>query len=410
MRSTKTIRRGERGFTIIEMLIATAIMMVVTGATFQLMDPAQGLFASQPELSDMNQRLRVGVEAMHKDLLMAGAGTFNGSKAGSLNYYFAAVLPFRRGPTAPDIMQKHYTDRMSLIYVPATPTQTTLKTTMSLTTSNVVANVEAGCPASDATNACGFKVGTMALIFDDTGAYDVFRVSTVTSAAGPPATVTLAHASPFTTFSKKYAAGAYISEVVALTYWLKTDTTNEVYQLMKYDGYLTDSPVVENVVGLSFTYFGEPGPPVLRKALSDPKGPWTNYGPKPPALGVNNTDDTWGNGENCMFQVTSNKTVTRTEMATALGSVTGRLVELTKAQLEDGPWCADGSAAFRYDADLMRVRTVRVSIRVQASSKSMRGPTGTLFTRGGTSKSSQRYLPDQEVNFEVSPRNMNLTR
>ena len=39
-------RRAEAGFSIIEMLIATAIMMAVTAATFGLMNPAHGMFAA----------------------------------------------------------------------------------------------------------------------------------------------------------------------------------------------------------------------------------------------------------------------------------------------------------------------------------------------------------------------------
>ncbi|MBI1873146.1 MAG: hypothetical protein HYS05_04550, partial [Acidobacteria bacterium] len=47
---------------------------------------------------------------------------------------------------------------------------------------------------------------------------------------------------------------------------------------------------------------------------------------------------------------------------------------------------------------------------VQASEKSLRGPAGTLFARAGTTTSGERYLPDQEVQFDVTPRNLNLGR
>jgi hypothetical protein len=289
---------------------------------------------------------------------------------------------------------------MSLIYVPSTPSQTTVKTAMANFTGDVGINVESGCPASDPTNACGFKTGSNVLIFDDSGAFDIFRVTGVV--ASPLA---LQHAGQ--TFTKQYAVGAYVTEVVAMTYWWKNDATNEVYQLMKYDGYQTDLPVVDNVVKLSFEYFGEPGPPVLRKALTDPKGPWTNYGPKPPVVGVANAP--WPNGENCMFQVTGGKTVTRTEMSAALGAG-APLVGLTKAQLEDGPWCPSATAANRFDADLMRIRKVRVNMRVQVANKSMRGAAGALFTKAGRSSGGDRFVPDHEISFDVAPRNMNLTR
>ena len=51
---------GERGFTLVEMLVSTAIMVGITGAIFALVDPARGTFRQQPEVSDMQQRLRVG--------------------------------------------------------------------------------------------------------------------------------------------------------------------------------------------------------------------------------------------------------------------------------------------------------------------------------------------------------------
>jgi hypothetical protein len=85
-------------------------------------------------------------------------------------------------------------------------------------------------------------------------------------------------------------------------------------------------------------------------------------------------------------------------------------VELKQADLVDGPWCPSADKPNRFDADLLRVRRVRVTLRVQAAQASMRGPAGPLFTKGGTSQGASRYLPDQEVTFDVTPRNLNLGR
>ena len=63
----------------------------------------------------------------------------------------------------------------------------------------------------------------------------------------------------------------------------------------------------------------------------------------------------------------------------------------------------------RYDADLLRVRRVRVKLRVQAPPE-LRGPAGTLFRYGGTSSAGQHFVPDQEISFDVTPRNLNLGR
>ncbi len=97
-------------------------------------------------------------------------------------------------------------------------------------------------------------------------------------------------------------------------------------------------------------------------------------------------------------------------MATPLGPVNGPLARLTSTQLPNGPWCPDGSIGNRFDADLLRIRKVRVTLRVQVGAKSMRGPTGTFFLRGGTASGGERYIHDQEISFEVTPRNLNFGR
>ena len=88
------------------------------------------------------------------------------------------------------------------------------------------------------------------------------------------------------------------------------------------------------------------------------------------------------------------------------GSQTNALVQLTSAQLTDGPWCPDGASAKRWDADLLRVRRIGVTLRVESANAALRGPASVLFAHGGTSKSGNKWLPDQQVTFQVSPRNL----
>jgi len=406
-------RRHERGFSIIEMLIATVIMMAVTAATFGLMNPAHGMFVAQPEVSDMQQRLRIAVETLKKDLLMAGGGTYSGNnKLGSLGQYVATILPDREGNVNADPPGTYKctttfcsslgaSDAITIMYVPPTSAQTTIRDAMPSQSSEIKVNEQPGCPNGD--ELCGFKEGMQVMIFDDTGASDIFSITKVQTSA-----LHMQHKGQ--DFSKAYAQNTYITQIAAATYWLKTDTAAETYQLMRYDGYQTDAPIAENIVGMAFEYFAEPGPPVLLKSVTDPVGPWTNYGPKPPALGVNVASDNWGAGENCLFMVSGGGHVTRTEMATPLGPVNGPLVKLTASKLTDGPWCPDSTMGNRFDADLLRIRKVRVTLRVQVAAKSLRGPTGTLFLRGGTASGGERYIPDQEISFEVTPRNLNFGR
>ena len=407
-------RRAEAGFSIIEMLIATVIMMAVTGATFQLMNPAHGMFAAQPEVSDMQQRLRIAVETLKKDLLMAGAGTYSGNnKLGSLGQYVATILPDREGNISADPPGTYKctttfcsslgaSDTITIMYVPPTSAQTTLREQMPQSSAELKVVEQAGCPKGD--KLCGFREGMQVMVFDDTGTSDIFSITNVQDEA-----LHLQHKGQ--DLSKAYPpTSTFVTQIAAATYWLKTDTVAETYQLMRYDGYQTDVPLAENVVGMAFEYFADPAPPILLKSVSDPKGPWTNYGPKPPAVGKDVTSDTWGEGENCLFMVSGGAHVARTEMATPLGPVNGPLVKLTQTDLTNGPWCPDGAIANRFDADLLRVKKVRVTLRVQVGDKSMRGPTGAFFLRGGTSRGGERYIPDQEISFEVTPRNLNFGR
>ena len=86
----------------------------------------------------------------------------------------------------------------------------------------------------------------------------------------------------------------------------------------------------------------------------------------------------------------------------------GSLVELTAANLTDGPYCGSGDTQF--DVDLLRTRKVKVTMRMQAASASLRGGDSARFTNRGTAKAGDREVADYEMQFEVSPRNLNLTR
>lgn len=85
----------------------------------------------------------------------------------------------------------------------------------------------------------------------------------------------------------------------------------------------------------------------------------------------------------------------------------GSLAALPLSMLNDGPWCGAGSN--RFDADLLRVKKVRVSLRVQAGNDMLRG-TGSDYAVQGKTKNAARMLQDYGVRFEITPRNMNLGR
>lgn len=124
--------------------------------------------------------------------------------------------------------------------------------------------------------------------------------------------------------------------------------------------------------------------------------PATTYGPKPVASGV----------ASCTFSAATPPA----PLLPALGDGSQRLVELTEAELAGGPFCPDDGNSNRWDADLLRIRRIGVTVRVQSAAAALRGPAGALFAHPGTSQSSAKWLPDQEIHFDVSPRNLNLGR
>ena len=151
-------RRAEAGFSIIEMLIATVIMMAVTGGDIRADESRAGMFAAQPEVSDMQQRLRIAVDTLQKDLLMAGAGTYSGNnKLGSLGQYVATILPDREGNITPDPPGTFKctttfcgslggSDTITMMYVPPTSAQTTIRDAMPQNSAEIKVNAAGGMP------------------------------------------------------------------------------------------------------------------------------------------------------------------------------------------------------------------------------------------------------------------------
>ena len=363
MRSVR--RSSEAGYTLVELLVSTAIMITVTGAIFSLMNPAQGNAQTQPEVADMQQRMRIGNDTIFKELVMSGAGPYQGPVTGSLVNFFAPILPRRVGFQNPDPPATFRSDTITLSYIPNSYSQTTISQAMPTPSAELKVTDQPNCPA-DAGNLCGFKEGMDVIIFDQSGNFDIFTITQVQDAAAH-----LQHRGQ--DLSKAYDVGASVTQIVSYTYYLNTQTN----QLMRYNGYTEDEPIVDNVVDLKFEYFGDPNPPVQ---------------PKPPA------------GEaNCLYDAAGNYV----NMPT-LAPDEGSLAPLPAAILKDGPMCGGGNNAF--DADLLRVRKVRVTMRVQAANPALRGADTTLFKHPGTSRGGEKFVPDYTVSFEVSPRNLNLTR
>ncbi len=355
--------KSQAGFSLVESLVATALMLTVSGAAFALMMPGITGSSVQAEAADMQQRLRVAGDMVQRDLRMAGTGYSADANVGSLIRFFAPVLPRRVGRQAPDAHTVVRDDAIAIVYGSESLWQTTAAVPLAAGPGTLRVDARPSCPG--VRPVCGYTTGLDVLVFDRSGLFDRFSV---TSIAGDDASLRAHRAD----VSSTYAAGAFVMPAETHIYWFDAGAR----QLRHYDGDATDVPVVDNVVAVRFEYFGDPNPPAM---------------PRPPA-GV----------ANCLYDPAG----TRLPMPTLVADG-GSLAALPLAMLGDGPWCGEGLN--RFDADLLRVRKIRVSLRVQAALASLRG-IGPAYAVPGTSMSAQRALPDLAVTFDVAPRNLSGVR
>lgn len=355
-----------RGFSLLELLVSTALTLLVTGAIVQLLNPSQTTAQVQPEIQDMQQRTRVTVDTLFKDLVRAGAGPYSGATTGSLAQFLPAIVPRVLGAHAPDAADLAFADRITIITVPQTASQSTTSAALPDAGAPLTVVPAPGCPVAQP--ACGFTKGDEALVFDRLGGFDLFTVTDVVAGA---AELELRGEA----MTRPYPPGVVVAKAESRSYYLDASKN----ELMAYDqGSGAPVPVVDNVVGLSFEYFGDPLPPTR---------------PKPP-------DGT----ANCLYD--EKGAYLGAVMATLPGD--GSLAPLPLSIFRDGPWCGGGTNLF--DADLLRIRRVRVTLRIQTPLATLRGRDPRLFANPGTSREGQRFVPDLVATFSVSPRNLNLDR
>jgi hypothetical protein len=349
------------------LLVALVIATVVCGSLAMLASDARAVFRVQPESADLLQRARLGHETLADALSVAGAGLQLGDEPKPLVAWIPAVLPYAHGVGGSDPEMHAFRDRVTVLSVPDLAPQAALSGAMS-TASDAV-------PIASSPPASGFAADQRVLLFDQTPAFDVASVRDVAASrvmlASAPASASGAAEAPGP-ISKPYRAADDAHIVMANVTTFSFDAARR--QLRRASGDGVDMPVLDEVVDLSFRYFGDPIPPA---------------GPRPPP------------GEsNCLFDAAG---VTRLPV---LADDDGGLAELPIDSFTDGPFC--GVTPYRFDADLYRVRRVRVRLRLQTVSTSLRGRDPLLFQMPGTASSARLQVPDMVLEFDIAPRNLQV--
>ena len=387
--------RGSHGFTLVEVAVASGLFLLVAAAVLGAFGPVDAALAADSERGDMMQRSRAVFDALQRDLAVAGGGGATARDHGALLSLAPAVFPARLGWRAADPPGTFRAGVVTIVTAAPLPSiSTTIAQAMPAASGVVRLNPGPGCPPASAS--CGIAVEDDVMVGDGRGSFSLYSVVDVV-----PPFLQLRHNGVDAPFV--YPAGSPIVPIVSRTYELRAATASRPPRLIRYDGGSgPDAPVVDHVVGLSFEYLGEPDPPRMRRPLSDAGGPWTTYGPPPPAADTSAVPYTAGS--NCVFA--ANGSPLATPVMPSLGGASGALVPLTAGELTDGPWCPDAAAPNRFDADLLRIRSVLVTLRLESANASLRGPAGLLFTRRGTARAGDRYVPDIELRVRVTPPNL----
>jgi len=382
------------GFTLVEFMVATAVTLVALGLAVSLVVPASSAFQSLPEAADLQQRVRVAIDALRSDLTSAGGAFSLGWGAeGALTW--PAVLPCRWTGTPLSSVAGGCAraDRITILSMASAAPQALAAAAVDDPGLPIRLVPASACTLDRA--ACRLHAGSLMLIADGTSAFDLFTATAISPDGGQ-----VTHA--LGRLSGPYAAGALVGEVTARSYYLAVEPATGIPQLRRAEGAGPSFPVVDHAVALTFEYFGDPTPPAVISP-DDPVRRTVSYGPRPPPRGTDNPFDAWPVGENCTFADDGERQVARLAVLSVGAS---GLAPLPLSMFADGPWCPDPNSPNRYDADLLRIRLVRVMVRLQAQSSSVRGMSAAWFSNPGLARDATRLVPDIEVTFDVAPRSM----
>lgn len=90
---------GPSGFSLVELIVAMAVTLVVTGAVYGLMAGGNNAFRREPELTDRQQNARVAVDMIQKDISNAGVNMGPFFQSFSRGLDAAGIVNGVKGPT-----------------------------------------------------------------------------------------------------------------------------------------------------------------------------------------------------------------------------------------------------------------------------------------------------------------------
>jgi hypothetical protein len=353
--TSRDFHENEAGFTFVELLVTTALALVVFLVTFGFLSLHVQLARTQPDVADVQQRGRVAADILSRAFADAGAWADWGGPGQGLACCVPVLQPRRLGSRLSDPPGAASDDVLTVIRLAPGATPGRLRAS----TATGVLALEEGEGCVPWRPVCGLHEDDAVIVVDTMGNHDFFLLGAPGADSAPiePRQVGTPHS---------FGAGALAGAVETRTYYF--DTTAR--QLRQYDGHLSDVAIVDDVVSVRFEYWGSAGVPERARAEAGTETCWFDDAGQP-------------------------------RFGRALSVPGGRNVSLALDAFRDGPWC--GSGDNRFDADLLRVRQVRATVRVAAASEMARGASSDYLIAGRAS-SALRLVPDVEVTVDITPR------
>lgn len=226
--------RRPHGFSVIELLIALAIVLSIAGLLAQVVEPGRLAFERVPAELDLHQRGRTVIDVITRAVRSTDTDVAATAALGA----FADLLPVV-SLTDPDGTGSRYST-LTVMAPVANAAQGTLDIAQASATAALTLAVTA-CP--NVKEVCGFNPGTTAVIMDGAGHHDVFIVASTIAASR---TLTADRA-----FSHVYPAGSAVIEIDRHTFALAVQGDGS-YSLLRLTAAGAAQPVVDHIAELSF--------------------------------------------------------------------------------------------------------------------------------------------------------------
>ncbi len=224
-------KTNEKGFTLLEVMIALAIMGVVTAAVMQAYVTQHENYMVQEDISDIQQNARASVDELVRNVRMAGYG---------IPPTLSAVTPSNTNP-----------DTITITYT-SSSCESFLRSDMSTSTEALPCSLSVAC----------FNDLEWCYIYDpDSGGGDWFQVSNVDAANRQ-----LDHVS--TPLSAAYRAGSVVKPINQIKYFVDTTDPDHPNLMMERRG-STPQVYAEDISDLQFRYRMKNGSIIDEPLLTD---------------------------------------------------------------------------------------------------------------------------------------------